>query len=469
MKRKYENFRRNRNRIDDVKDDNNNINIDDKYENGEDNIEEEDEDNIKHYKEDSTDDGSEEDSLDTLQRYLYERYPDNDILEFIQRKPNSVQQITDYREYTLHIACQYDHPDNVIMKLIELFPIAARHVNSKGDLPLHIACRNGQSKLVVMKLIEIYPLAVETKDRCLYYPLHLACTNSCCNNSIDVVKKLLEIYPEAAYKVVKSHGYALHLACKNLASEAVIRKLVEVNPKALNKRIDNNKGYYPIHITIDSHRIDNLMHDSQLIAVIRYLLEADPIALTRQTLKGESPIHMACTFRTMHVVELILQHSNVIRNSNIILNIKDRGGMTALHRACMNCKYPAITKLLEHPDIHVNARDNVDETPLHKVVRLPVDHSVHVIQQLFDHSQISINTRNKHNKTPLELIDDNINQIRLHLSSSCGKYDDNVMMIKKQQQRERQLQLFMEKKDLFEKFEYKKRWLVYQYCLSTMV
>ena len=48
MKRKYENFRRNRNRIDDVKDDNNNINIDDKYENGEDNIEGEDEDTIKH-------------------------------------------------------------------------------------------------------------------------------------------------------------------------------------------------------------------------------------------------------------------------------------------------------------------------------------------------------------------------------------------------------------------------------------
>lgn len=57
--------------------------------------------------------------------------------------------------------------------------------------------------------------------------------------------------------------------------------------------------------------------------------------------------------------------------------------------------------LLQHPEIKVNVRDEINETPLHKAAESPCSRNV---ESLLNHPFILINQRNNLNETPLDLV-----------------------------------------------------------------
>lgn len=252
---------------------------------------------------------------------------------------------------------------------------------------------------------------------------------------------------------METRGYALHLACERNLTEAAVEKLVEMNPAALDETSGNLSGWYPIHCAIHGYYMHTSCYGHGSIAIIKLIMEADPRANTKQTSKGESPLHLALSLRLIDVVELILQQSNVL------VNIKDNDTMTALHRACSGCKYDIIEQLLQHPDIDINARDKNDETPLHLAIKTD---QLRIIQKLLDQSLVDINPTIKRNITPLDLVEERIQKAR----NKHDKLNTHLDRLKKEQLKKR-IQLLTNIKNLFVEYPVKRRWISYQYYLNS--
>jgi ankyrin repeat protein len=346
----------------------------------------------------------------------------------------------------------------VIAKLLELYPQVAQHKRKSGGYILHCAVQCRLQYSVKMKLIELFPQAVKTANKQGLYPVHCASPGRL---DEKVVLKLLEIFPEAALKKVNQRNdmepikYLLH-PCVKEKSEVLIRKLLEINPKAVQEK--NYDGNYPIH---------DAVKQNQSIAVSRLLLDSDALALQRQTKNGKSAIHIACrkypefSF-TCFNVHIDLVTDMIARADSRTINIRDVSRMTPLHYACYCFNIEATEKLLQHPDVDVNATDKSNETPLHKVFakqrnkdrddaliydkyEVPMEPDfddvildedgcppnydttpktrLQVVRKLFDHPGLVIDSKNRAGKTPLDLFKTNI----LFLTKTSRKDMKSVM------------------------------------------
>lgn len=85
----------------------------------------------------------------------------------------------------------------------------------------------------------------------------------------------------------------------------------------------------------------------------------------------------------------------MMQNSTIPINVTDANGWTPLHMACIisaNRKcHELIDKLLRHPEVDVNARDNSNATPLQIVVTM--SSPIIAVEKLLNHPFIDINQK----------------------------------------------------------------------------
>lgn len=253
-----------------------------------------------------------------------------------------------------------------ILKLIKRFPTEVTHQNKLGYYPLHTACECAY-EIVAMKLIELFPEAAHHKTSKGLYPLHLACrSDQYLDNLDDVVMKLIGIFPEAVSGSA-TFGTALHLACENDGSEEVITKLGEIYPLAIEK--NNKAGYYPINCAIIN---------DQPITVTKILLDGDSFGMQRRT-TGRSnndvtPLHLAIEMQYRHdVVQYLMQRSD------LQVNIRDIRGRTPLHYACKYLDDKIVGMLLIHPDVDVNAINNLSDSPVHKLLKYFMTIKKHVL------------------------------------------------------------------------------------------
>jgi ankyrin repeat protein len=110
-----------------------------------------------------------------------------------------------------------------------------------------------------------------------------------------------------------------------------------------------------------------------------------------------TPLHLASFFQHLESVQVLLDHG-----ANV--NAKDNVDQTPLHRAYSNpplC-YPGgydIPELLIKHGVDVNARDEIHETPLHLASRLGLLEGVWI---LLKHGA-DLNMENKEGKLPFQL------------------------------------------------------------------
>lgn len=153
-----------------------------------------------------------------------------------------------------------------ILNKIKLFPTEIAYLNHDKQYPLHNACYYNYS-YVAIKLMDAYPEAIRHQDYYRYYPLHAAIYSE---SSEVVIMKLIASFPEAVHALTIKGETALYLACnnnrKNRLSETVIRKLIEIDPFAV--QIKDKDDRHPIWYAIqDNHKIE----------VIKMLLDGDPL------------------------------------------------------------------------------------------------------------------------------------------------------------------------------------------------
>ncbi|KAL7561736.1 hypothetical protein ACA910_010948 [Epithemia clementina (nom. ined.)] len=156
-------------------------------------------------------------------------------------------------------------PLAVVRALIQAYPAAlAQPESSYERLPLHCACRcrppnsdnhnhNSSSAHleIVTCLVQAYPQACLIPDALQRLPLHYALTNQDSNfflNDDDgddgdrLIHYLLQVHPEAA-RGVDIRGFTpLHVACAQLASPALIGRLLDYHPAALYGRLHNGSS-----------------------------------------------------------------------------------------------------------------------------------------------------------------------------------------------------------------------------------
>nr|XP_029723859.1 serine/threonine-protein phosphatase 6 regulatory ankyrin repeat subunit B-like [Aedes albopictus] len=111
---------------------------------------------------------------------------------------------------------------------------------------------------------------------------------------------------------------------------------------------------------------------------------------------GRTALHYAIHFDQMLIVQLLMKHS---KDLALDLNAVDNDENSALHFALIrNCTEVA-ELLIEEPSVEVNARNNVNEVPLH----LAVKHGNTAIVELLLSRKASIDVLNWKNFTPLKI------------------------------------------------------------------
>lgn len=293
------------------------------------------------------------------------------------------------------------------MKLIELYPEALQKVNYDGMNPLNLALEGKQSENVIMKLIDIFPRWATIFIR------------MCGNCGIW-------------------SGLPLHYACITGQSEAVIRKLIELNPGALQEKDGNGK--YPIHCAIFGETCNT---------VIGFIMDADPLAIARVG-PLYTPLHLVA--REPDKVELL---EYLLERTGILVNVRDQDGQTPLHHACFRRRCEVVDKLLQHPDININARDKWNKTPLHQILtQIGISgEDLRSIQQLLEHPFILIDINNQDNETPFDIFKDKIKTLKSYVSSINTMTEHDVETIT------RRLDICCEIQDLLEEFQVKRRYL----------
>jgi ankyrin repeat protein len=77
--------------------------------------------------------------------------------------------------------------------------------------------------------------------------------------------------------------------------------------------------------------------------------------------EGLTPLHYACEFNRVDVVDTLVQFGG----KSLLVNAPDKHGWTALHSAVHHGSLACVRRLLDLPDIDVNAVNRFGKTPLH--------------------------------------------------------------------------------------------------------
>ena len=119
-----------------------------------------------------------------------------------------------------------------------LFPAEALNCNSDRRLPLHIACNQDAPPVFIYALASSYPSALNVQDEDGMTPIHCACSFR--EAKVETLEALI------AWSV--SHGHddmmvqdedgdtPLQSACRAAANYLVLKRLIDINPAALNVR-----------------------------------------------------------------------------------------------------------------------------------------------------------------------------------------------------------------------------------------
>lgn len=255
-----------------------------------------------------------------------------------------------------------------------------------GMFPLHIACAAGMNIENVEYLLDEYPEAICTTDNNGRLPFHAACTKN--TISTDVLDLLAAAFPEALRTFDKQGAVPLHIALQRKLPSEIIFYLIDKEVGAVRTR-EASTQMYPLHIAARAGADP---------AVLVRLAEIYPSAIDSVDSKGNTIFHLACTFRqlTVEFAEILLDRCDpdTVRKVN-----EDQ--CLPLHVAVQHRASWEVLRLLIdlHPDALL-VKDKKGNVPLHKAFQTSTE--MFVLVRLAQEDPKQLSKRNQKGYRPME-------------------------------------------------------------------
>ena len=254
---------------------------------------------------------------------------------------------------------QVNEPDNQIDNMmyackngcVEIVEGLLKHgfdVNSRNNTTnsaLHYAAESGQAE-IVKKLLENGALP-DLVNKDYFTPLHFASING----NIQVIKELLKYKINVNFETVEGEN-ALAFAARN-GHLNIVKELLKAGAYAYNE-IEENVCQFPV---LDKLHYPNELSENHIEIIIE-VLKSHP-----------HPIHEAISILEIPEINTIIQR---LSESGISLDLQDRYGDTALHRAVFDYEidvkaskhqFQVLVELLKH-GVNTEIKNSYNETPL---------------------------------------------------------------------------------------------------------
>ena len=224
---------------------------------------------------------------------------------------------------TLHVA-SWKAPPSLGAMMIQLMPENSREMavlqsirDGEGNTPLHLCCGNleycedGIDHLAVLRaIVKVAPKSAWTMQNTEGdTPLHMLVTSPLCAATIpgddDAVKSTnaeklaleavnLALAQTAECATTTPEGATpLHVALAHGAHDCVIEALLDAVPSAAE--VEDGRGLLPLHWAAAFGRVSH--------GVVKRLINAYPQAITRVSIDGDIPLHLAVANATIDGVE----------------------------------------------------------------------------------------------------------------------------------------------------------------------
>ena len=213
----------------------------------------------------------------------------------------------------------------VISALIRADPTSASYVDKQGNLPIHYVCERENTPLDFIRTVfRAYPKCLSIKDKDGNTPLHSAVETLSGNTVEQVVNMFLDESTKCATIKDKDGNMALHSACEcDKPSSKVILRLIQANPKALEKR--DKEGNLPLHSALE-------LGDVIEPDVIKVMIDTYPGAVKIKDKEKNTPLHSAVENMRKFapaVVDMLLKADP----DEYAIEQRDKQGNLAIHSA----------------------------------------------------------------------------------------------------------------------------------------
>jgi len=223
-------------------------------------------------------------------QYLYKVYPE------------AINKQSDTGVYPLH-GSLYGSAGEKQMKVVTFLlrnePSCASRTTAEGELPLHIACNGSRKKIsinVISLLFDTYPEAIHVTDRVGKLALDIAKESNHEEASSFLTKQMSDFSLHAArVNDPTSTPFLLHDAILNDVSLGVIKLLTERYPGL--EKVANSDGIYPLHLACEFSSVE----------MVEYLVELDRSYLATCDNSNNYPLHFACRGGKKDNVQYLLQ------------------------------------------------------------------------------------------------------------------------------------------------------------------
>lgn len=272
----------------------------------------------------------------------------------------------------LHIICQYNLPKlgNKLMNHRHMMSLT----NDTGNTPIHIACRGNRFEIVDILMAHNADLTVRNSDGDT--PLHTASkfaafqcikrigTQECNtqNNSGNTplhISCLIGSYAcvtalsESSVCIQNNLGDSpLHIACRQGSFSIVYYLLKHFTDVQQALSSVNHKAELPLHIAL-------MEFGKKTLTIIRLRAFFDVVKLTPNVVEHPSLMHLACQFR---ISPINCQIAHCFKSKGVGFEVPDNTGRLPIHYA--SSKTLKLVKICSS-DILVNVQDSDGNTALH--------------------------------------------------------------------------------------------------------
>ncbi len=328
-----------------------------------------------------------------------------DIVELLANKFGGIKYVDKNRKAALHEAvylCKSEKGKKNSLNIVKILIKYGANVNVKdnsGWTPLHIAA--WYSDLDIVKYLVEKGADVNAKDNLGQTPLHIS-TNK---GDLENVKALIH---GGAIPEYKNHDgkTSIHLA----ASNGNLHILFFFNDTCADMNIGSKDGKTPLHYAASNKDIDTI---KGLLLCGAYINAKDKYGIT--------VLHIATKNNDLELLKFLVKNTDKI-------DTKDKHGMTPLHKAVEYGYIDIVKFLVMHCDVNVDARNVLQETPLHVSIK---NRNYEISKFLLDLGPKYL-TKDKYGNTLLDIIIKNsdidmlklIHKYTTLINRECSKYKE---------------------------------------------